>query len=157
MSCRFEQYRDRKMSFLKVAKVEDWQIKVYGITMHDSFKSFAVVENALLRLTEWLPPQDNPELPVYDLAWLIAHEGREGVWLLLNWWVGGEMMETIVNFAAYDAPDNITASPYQKNALLCVWELEVIAHERQAWIDNVLMKAENPDFAGYLADVMEEK
>ncbi|MGH1366751.1 MAG: hypothetical protein ACRBF0_24545 [Calditrichia bacterium] len=156
MSCKFEQYRDRRISFLKLAPIGNWQVKVYGITMHEAFSLFDVVEKALEMLPKWLPAKDNPELPVYDVAWLIAHEGREGVWLLLNWWVGGEMMETVVYFASYDTPDRITASPYQKNALLCVWELQVISHERHAWIKHILKKAEKPDFTGYLEDVKGE-
>lgn len=33
----------------------------------------------------------------------------------------------------------------------CVWELLAVDHERQAWVDHVLVKPEAPDIPGYLA------
>jgi hypothetical protein len=38
------------------------------------------------------------------------------------------------------------------DSLGCVWELEVILHERTAWIDHVL-NSDADDFQAYLRDV----
>jgi hypothetical protein len=35
---------------------------------------------------------------------------------------------------------------------VCVWDLALQSFERAAWIKHVLLKADAPDFAGYLSD-----
>jgi hypothetical protein len=37
---------------------------------------------------------------------------------------------------------------------VCVWDLALQSFERAAWIKHVLLKADAPDFAGYLSDRM---
>jgi hypothetical protein len=37
---------------------------------------------------------------------------------------------------------------------VCVWDLALQSFERAAWIKHVLLKADAPDFAGYLSERM---
>ena len=52
--------------------------------------------------------------------------------------------------ADYDAPDEWlylnTSGP-----LACVWDMAVIAYERDAWVQHVLMNPGGPDLDAYLA------
>ena len=154
MSTAFETYRPRTISFHRCMGIQDWTVKVYTITNKDAFNSLAILDNCKNHLPVWLSSIENSTLPTYKQAFLIVHEAREGVWILLNWWTGGEMIETKVFFASFDLPMEITDSPYNTNALLCVWELEVFAHERASWISHVLSKADNPDFNAYIKDTL---
>ncbi len=36
----------------------------------------------------------------------------------------------------------------------CIWELEIINHERISWINNILKNETNPKFKNYLKDVI---
>ena len=93
-------------------------------------------------------------LPTYKTAFLIVHEAREGVLILLNWWTGENMVETQIFFANYNTPNKIEASPFKEKALVCIWEIEIFSHERKAWISHVLSKPDAPDYGAYFEDVL---
>ncbi|MFT5917274.1 MAG: hypothetical protein ACI81T_003789 [Bacteroidia bacterium] len=151
-----QQYKSRKIEFRQVEKVGDWQIKVYTITNRASFQSEQTLNSAIQQLKNWLEVAENTKLDAHGVGFLIVHEGREGVWVLLNWWTDGEILGTEVYFASFDKPTEIPKSPH-KTALICTWELEVVIHERQAWILHVLENAEKPDFKSYLNDCLIQK
>ena len=99
----------------------------------------------LIRVGEW-------QLKTYRIG-DFAHkrsEGREGMWMLLNWWTGGEMLQTHVYFCGYPREAQIQRASHE-GGLICVWELEVVLHERKAWIKHALQK--EPDRDAYLEDI----
>lgn len=155
MNAAFELYKPRKIDFKNWVEVNNWVVKIYTITNQSSFGSNVTVKLVESHLPNWLNEIDKSKLPTYKQAFLIIHEAREGVWILLNWWTGGEMIETKVYFSNFKTPNKISNSPHNTNALICVWELEVFAHERKAWIKHILKKAKNPDFYNYKLDVFE--
>jgi len=157
MRTNFETYRPRAITFNELISVNGWHIKVYTITNGQTFNSFHILKNAAEHLPVWLDQIANEKLPNYGQAFLIVHEAREGAWILLNWWTGGEMIATKVFFSSFETPNIITDSPYSTNALLCVWELEVFAHERASWIKHILLNAEQPDYVGYENDTLSQK
>ncbi|MEE9432011.1 MAG: hypothetical protein V3V16_13265 [Melioribacteraceae bacterium] len=152
MKYNFEQYKSRKIEFQKLVTIVDWQIKIYSITNKKVFSSHQVIESVLKTIPKWFPQK--PMLQNYKIGFLIVHEGREGVWLLFNWWQDGEMIETKVYFSDYEEPTQIKVTPLKSHSIVCVWELEVIIYERKVWIEHVLLHANNPDFEKYLGDVL---
>ncbi|WP_461442655.1 hypothetical protein [Maribacter sp.] len=157
MSAVFEQYQPRSIMFKETLYCNGWNIKVYTITNQEVFASDHILQNIKRHVPVWVGQIENAKLPTYKQAFLIVHEAREGVWILLNWWTGGEMIETKVLFSNYETPKRITDSPYNTNSLLCVWELEVFAHERASWINHILSKANNPDYLAYTKDTLWKK
>lgn len=153
MKYELDQYQPRKISYSGVEKSGDWHVKVYTISNKDTFTAHNTLKRTIELLPEWLKEKEHTPLPDYKVAFLIVHEAREGVWILLNCWVGGEMIETLTYFSSKDKPEQIAPSPHT-NALVCVWELEVMIHERKAWIKDVLMQASNPQFELYLNNVL---
>lgn len=149
-----EQYKPRVIEFNKLIAVKGWHIKIYSITNRGQFESSKIAEQVFRELPKWINEAKNSKLITYKTAFLIMHEAREGVWILFNWWTGGEMIETKVYFSNYNEPTIIKESPYNTSSLLCVWELEVFAHERKAWIEHVLLKANSPKFKNYLKDTL---
>ncbi|HEV2130530.1 MAG TPA: hypothetical protein VGR27_05485 [Longimicrobiaceae bacterium] len=86
----------------------------------------------------------------YGVAVLIAHEGREGCFVLLSWWAGENMLQHHVYFAPAEPPFEFEyLSP--TGVVACVWELAVLAFERDAWVDAVLANPSGPDLDAYLA------
>jgi len=150
---KLHQFQSRKIEFNRCHQVGDWRVKVYTITKNSKFESNEILESAIDSLATWVKDAEARQLDTYKISTLIAHEGREGVWLLFSWWMDGEMIETRVRLGEYGSPPVISDSPLS-HSVVCVWELEIFIHERQAWIEHVLMKAEQPDFEGYLADVL---
>ncbi len=154
MKTKFETYQPRTIRFESLVDIDGWQVKVYTITNLDTFSSESILHNGKGQLCNWLRQVENSELPTYKQAFLIVHEAREGVWILLNWWTGGEMIESKVFFSNFDTPKRIEDSPYNTSSLLCVWELEVFAHERASWIAHILNKPSSPDFLAYQNDIL---
>lgn len=154
MKATLEKYETRKIAFREARQIAGWGVKLYTITKGDSFKSEQAYSSFLEAIPELLQDAGRSDLPTYKQAFVIVHQAREGVLILLNWWTGGEMVETKIYFSDYGSPGTISPSPFKDKALVCIWELEVFAHERKAWITHVLSRPENPDFPSYLEDAM---
>ena len=149
----FEQYQDRAIAFYVLLEVAGWQVKTYTISNKPEFASHAIFNEVLAALPGWLSKFDDTHLPTYNHAFLIVHEAREGVWILLNWWTGGEMIARSTWFAGYAEPVHVVHQP-QNDGLVCVWELEVLLHERKAWIEHVLQHPQDPFFERYTREVL---
>ena len=87
----------------------------------------------------------------HDLGYTIVHVGEEAVWLLVDWWISGGIVCQRMLSAPLARPTQF--EPVTAPALACVWELAVIAHERDAWVRHMLRDA--PMASGYLNDVLE--
>lgn len=154
MSTLFETYSPRKIEFRETKQIEDWHVKLYTITKNEEYTSGTSQKALLEALPDLLQAAGQSSLPTYKTAFLIVHEAREGVLILLNWWTGENMVETQIFFSNYNTPNKIEASPFKGKALVCIWELEIFAHERKAWIEHVLSKPDAPDFQEYQKDVL---
>lgn len=153
MKRAFEHYKPRSIEFQELVSMDGWNVKVYSITYKDRFK-VSILENVKHELPNWITMAKKSNLPVHDAAFVIVHEAREGFLILFNWWTGGEMVETKVYFADFENEKEINIYPYHPKSLICIWELEVFAHERKAWIEHILMQADNPNFNEYVQDTL---
>ena len=151
MKYTIEKYQDRKVKYCETVQVDDWKLKIYTLTLNDVFKSKEIYQNALIKLHDWIENSKNYELPTYKIACLIMHESREGVFCIINWWIGENMMQNHVYLVEYKTPE-LFEEYSDKGIQFCVWELGIIWYERNSWISNVLKKPEKPDFEGYLID-----
>lgn len=152
-------YQTRPLRFLHVANLKGWHVKVYGISAHQTIPQALLVKAAEQLATEQLPSpavwtaKPGEALIIsedrYGVAILIVHEGREGNFVLLSWWVGENMLEHYVYFTAATPP--FTFEPLANpHIIACVWELAVLTFERQAWVDAVLANPSGPDLEAYL-------
>ncbi len=149
----FEHYKDREIAYYGLLDVAGWQVKTYTISNKPQFTAHTIRDLVLSALPNWLEKPGASQLPTYDHAFLIMHEAREGVWILLNWWTGGEMIARSTWFAGYEEPFQLVQQP-ENDGLVCVWELEVLWHERKAWIKHVLQHPQNPSYERYTQDVL---
>lgn len=143
-----EIYKPRKVDLHQLAVVNGWRVKVYTITHKDSFTAHDVLETALINLPHWLETAKKISFPTYHSAFLIVHEGRDGIWTLFNCWMGGEMLHSLTFFTNFAHPDEFTLTP-KEGFMTCVWEMAVISFERAMWVEYILKKANQPDFTGY--------
>jgi hypothetical protein len=146
-------YTKRSIRFLELYKHDNWQIKIYSISNKNEFISNEIVAIVKENLTNWLSKSSNYELETFDIANLIIHEGREGYFVLTNWWIDDEMLQNHAYFSTYDNPTHFSNFS-DKGIIACTWELAIICFERDSWIRNVLMKNDNPDFVNYLNEVI---
>lgn len=146
-------YKARSVRFMDYVNSNGWTIKVYGISMRKALVSTELIEYAKSNLAKWLEKSNDYPLTTYKVATLIVHEGREGVFTLLNWWIDENMIQNQVYFSTYDKPNDFEYFS-DRGIICCVWELAVIWFERNAWIQHVLDKSDQPDFAAYLKETL---
>lgn len=152
MESGFRKYRERRVKYAGVKRINDWTIKVYTITTSELFKSNEVLVNVM----DNLPGKLSYAKDHHSTGFLIVHEGTDGVWSLINWWTGGEMLKTTTYFTSFEDQQTMTLCP-NEGSMACVWELPIINHEKNAWIKHVLKKASKPDFGNYFTDTIEGK
>lgn len=146
-------YQPRPIRFLELYPFQDWQIKIYSISAHAEFVQNSLVELAKKELPIWLKNSKNYPLDTYKIATLILHEGKEGCFAIINWWIDENMLQQAVFLApSGQAPKFELYS--DKGMISCVWELEIIWFERNAWVREVLKNAPNPRFDLYLSEVL---
>lgn len=142
----------------RIAPIATWReaghaIKVYGIhrdpDLDGPMLSDEVAASARAAMRAVLQKEAAHERS-HDLGFGIVHVGEEAVWLLLDWWMTGGIVCQRMLSAPLAQPDAFT--PATEPALACVWELAVIAHERNAWVRHMLTP--EPDARAYLSDVL---
>ena len=117
-------------------------LKTYGI--------FAELERrSTFPAAEWLrghaesvlrePPQPGD----HALGFLILHYGMDGDYLLVSQWYDANMLKHWVRGPETDGEGNTAFVPLaQRDLIACVWELEVIKFERDAWVRTVLARGQ---------------
>ncbi|WP_208814153.1 hypothetical protein [Micromonospora echinofusca] len=90
-------------------------------------------QQAAAVLSEAPQPGDHP------VGFLILHYGMDGNYLLVSQWYDANMLKHWVRGSTVDAGGDTTFTPLaQRDLIACVWELEVIRFERDAWVNTVL-------------------
>lgn len=145
-------YAPRPIRPLEVARIGGLRLKVYGIAygrptprreLIDAGKAWAVQ-----RLAERPTRQTH-----YGVGFLGIHDGRGENQVFLDLWINeNELLHAYVVSPPED-PAALREAPEDHNSV-CVWDLAVQCHERQAWIRHVLANPSGPDFEAYLADAL---
>lgn len=143
-------YQTRPVRFLGLRQLYGWQIKLYSISARAEYVRPELVDEALRQLPVWLENHRNYPLELYRLGTLILHEGRDGNFAILNWWIDENMLQNHVYFSPEEAPYQFSLLS-DKGMMSCVWELAVLWFERNAWVEHVLQHPEQPRLEAYLA------
>lgn len=108
-----------------------------------------VVFEPCLRVAERELPEPDEGRGRAGLGFLIAHQGRTGDYVVLGWWDNENELPLRVWVRRGPAQG---WRPAEGGESICVWDLEVIWAERQAWVDAMLSPS-GPSPADYLARV----
>jgi hypothetical protein len=80
----------------------------------------------------------------------ILHQGRGVSYLVLVWWDRENELFSRTFWRPYGADSNWRLGTAGETA--CVWDLQVLWFEREAYLRHVLARAGLPDLDGYLND-----
>jgi hypothetical protein len=142
-------YKARRIRFLELWMPDDaWRIKVYGIAADGTQPKPRLVDAAKRVAADRLT-QVKPDAVQHGVGFLGIHQGKGGCFVFIDWWSLVEL-----NHHLYHAPlDDPDALKYHlpNNPIACVWDLALIGHERDAWVDCVLNNPSGPDLDAYLA------
>ena len=144
-------YQPRQINFKEILIIEDWTIKVYTITKDNNLikpETFDVINT---ELPNWLNLKNSFNSTTDKKGFLIIHFGTEGIFSIMNWWVGQNMLNSNVFFSEYSNSDSFNKISGD-GLVACIWELEIINFEKISWTENVLKKFPNPNFEKYITD-----
>lgn len=129
-------------------------MKVYGIAYEKDQPTAELIAAAKGVATQRLR-QAPHALTHYSIGFLGVHEGRTSNFVFVDWWANENELHHHVYVSPTNAPKNLEyMTPTGLTA--CVWDLRVMAFEREAWVEHVLKKANAPDFKGYLEQRLNE-
>ena len=144
-----EVYRTRSIRPLELWTIGAWRLKAYGIACDTSTPREALVDAARDAVETALANTTTDDHD-HGVGWVTVHDARDGVFVLLDWWGGENMIYQRLWHGSGETPIVLTAGD-RESPVMCVWELAIAAAERQAWIDCVLANPAGPDLERYLA------
>lgn len=143
-------YRERRIHPLGVRTVGPLRMKMYWISSSGRPPSDALLSAADLAVEERVRSSAE-RTNHYGVGFVGIHEGATGSFVFVDWWADENELHHHVYTAQLHGPSELKyATPSGLSA--CVWDLNLIAHERDAWVSHVLAKPRAPDMDGYLED-----
>lgn len=130
-------YAPRPILFLGLTDAAGYTLKRYWIDLQEQPEP---VDDdwapAMALATACLPtPARNPRRPGVGL--LIQHRGRGADYVVLGWWDRENEIPLHV-FVRYPGGADARWRAARATESICVWDLEVIGFERDAYVDTVL-------------------
>jgi hypothetical protein len=159
---RLTPYAPRQIRFLRLHREMGATLKVYGLGLPDCLPDASMVDAGVRMAMASLvagPAElvaagvDWSLLPTYGLGTVMVHLGREALFVLLDYWVGENMLRHQVWVAPLHAPTALE-SMAGSDIAMCVWEVAVLQHERAAWLRHGYTTHGGVDVAAFLADVL---
>lgn len=148
-------YKTRPVRYLETWEHEGWKVKVYGISGIGERPARELVE-AIKSVAARTLPQPATTEDRYGIAFLYAHQGGDGGgYTSVNWWARENELYHYQFESSREALEDLKPIDETGGSHCCVWDLAVMAHERQAWIDCILNNDAGPDLETYLARRLE--
>lgn len=139
-------YEPRPIRFRRVRAVNGWRLKEYSVTFGVAeFDDGSFADGVSMALTALPQPAVTPARP--GVGFVILHRGRGADYVVLAWWDNENELPLRV-FVRTNGEAAWRAA--RDSESICVWDLEVVAFERDAYVQNMLA-ASGADIDGYLA------
>lgn len=117
--------------------VNGYRLKVYELYYEAPASGFRLGEEELRRVVgQCLPAAKDPL--EHRAGFVIAHFARDGSYLLVSRWYGGNMLKHDLFEITESGGGWQIKSLSSTGIVACIWELQVIAFERQAWVNKAM-------------------
>jgi len=136
-------------------EVNGYRFKPYWMHISDRKEKQTIPPAELHTLIKTCVPSSVEPLD-HAVGFLMVHYARDGNYLLISRWYGGNMLKHEL-FRLTHTEDGWQAEPLRStNIIACVWELQIITFERQAWVCTAMAKGGTAEsFNSYLQIVFE--
>ncbi len=142
-------FAPRPTLFEGVRNLAGWRIKQYAITLPGETLDRAPFDAGFRFAAESLP-----QPPVahgrFGVGFAICHQGRGINYLVLCWW--SRENELPLRVFVREHGETKMWRPARGEESVCVWDLEVINRERDAYVRTILSKTGAPDIETYLTN-----
>lgn len=137
------QYHYRPIQFLELFIEKDITFKYYSISNRNSIAIDSNIKIVKQKAWDWYNAMHNQGFDTYSIAILIVHEVKEGVMGIISRWIDENMLQTYVYL--FDEKTKEFELFSQNGITTCIWELQVLWFERNAWVEYVLLKGMQKD------------
>lgn len=144
-------YRPRPTRFLRLQEHDGWRLKVYSIVYGEMDLDHPTYDEGLALALDDLP-EDAVTESRPGVGFVIFHQGRGVHYLVLAWWDNENELPLRVFVRGSDEPSIWREARGAES--ICVWDLQVIDFERDAYIKAILSGGP-PDIDAYLAQRFE--
>ncbi len=128
-------YEQRPIRFHGLREVDGWRLKQYSITYGNAPIDWVAFEPAMAMVEALLPhPAVTAQRP--GVGFLIAHQGRTALYTVLAWWDNENELPIRVFVRSLERGGEWRAARGAES--FCVWDIQVIAFEREAYVATVL-------------------
>lgn len=147
-----EPYTPRSIHALEPFCAEGWQLKrysiLYGNKHTDTALMAAAKETALKVLPRPAVTQNH-----YGVGFISVHQGKSYDFVTVAYWT----YDTELRHQTYMRPSSASSAlePVTDELSTDVWDLRVLAFERDAWVKTIL-QAQAPDLSAYLQQQLNE-
>jgi hypothetical protein len=147
-------YQSRPIRFLELWRCGSWRLKVYGISWEPRAPRPALIDAAKKIAGQRLLSVDSSSNH-YSVGFLGVHDGRTANFIFVDWWADENELHHHVYVSPTDRPAELAyVTPTGLTA--CVWDLRVMAFEREAWLNTVLKNPGGPNLEAYLQQRLNE-
>lgn len=151
-----EPYRPRAIHALELHEEKGWRIKVYNILHSSKDRDNALVEAAKGAALDTLPqPAVTPDRS--GVGFLNVHQGRSYDFVTVAWWAYETELRQVTLTRPSSTSYRLDASEANSEISSDVWDLRLLAFERDAWLETVLTRKGGPDVEGYLEARLNEE
>jgi hypothetical protein len=141
-------YRPRRIVPLAPLTQGGWFLKRYAITYGDAVFDHARFEGALALALAAVPaPAVTPERP--GVGFVIEHQGNAFDYAIVAWW--DRENELPLRVFVREQQPGAEWRPGHGSESVCVWDLQVIWAEREAYVTTVLGPLETGGRESYIA------
>lgn len=140
-------YVARTVSYDGLHEAGDWKIKRYSLSWDGSpMEDPRFTEGEAMAHGALPSPAEAEDRP--GAGFLIRHQGRGENYVVLGWW--DRENELPLRVFVDDGSGWRTAGEHES---ICVWDLQIIAAEREAYVRHILAWPEKPDLRRYLGEI----
>jgi hypothetical protein len=146
-----ESYQSRPIRCLELWEHNGWRMKLYDIAYNRAKPRAELILIAKELAKQVLPPVDDQH---YGVGYIGVHDGRGANFIFIDFWSDENELNHRVFIGASDKPTKLARATFEQPTA-CVWDLRVMAYEREAWMDCVLTNPK-PDLEAYLRRQLSE-
>jgi hypothetical protein len=146
-------YEPRPIRFHGIRDVDGWRLKRYSIAFGGRPVDWPAFE-AASTLADAVLPRPAVAAGRVGVGFAIAHQGRTALYYVLGWWDNENELPLRIFVRALEGGAQWRVARGSES--VCVWDLQVVAFERDAYVATVLAGDADPDAAAqaYLAAVL---
>lgn len=148
------EYRPRPVHFLELFECGPWRVKLYGLAAEHK-RLLPELVKAAKELARTVLPSGAEASDAYGVGFAGVHCGLDSNFIFIDWWANENELHHHVFTSSLEKPLEINRAP--EGIAACVFDLQVIWFERNAWVEKVLANPRGPDIEAYLERVLSDQ